>query len=130
MLGRYAKVIKKMGNEKYVRSPFRSRAEYVELVMLPAHYSEYADQMRRVNKQAGVRKILKRAILPTNIEYLFNGSRYILSKGGGNTERRPVGTASNEAMAIEPHSGERDSDIGALFRTGYLFIRKLTLYLL
>ena len=51
--------------------------------------------------------MLARAVIPSNAEYLLNGSRYIMARGGKKAESLPVGTTTNEALAIRPTNIDR-----------------------
>ena len=100
-------VLARLEQEDYTSKPFATRVEYVELVMALLHSPDYRDQMRRKNKGVEVRTMLARAVIPSNVEYLLNGSRYIMARGIKQGQSLPVGTATNEALAIRPTSSDR-----------------------
>ena len=95
-------VIRKLGDDSYIAKPFSTRAEYVELVLALLHSKEHENQVRRRNKNADVETILRRSLAIPNIEYLLNGSRYLVQIGA----RRegvclPIGTTTNEALTVK-----------------------------
>ena len=86
--------------EGYTSNPRGAREEYVELVMDILRSPDYIDQMRRKHKGIDVRTMMARALIPANAEYLLSGSRYIMARGGKPPTSLPVGTTTNEALAI------------------------------
>ena len=86
---------------EYARAPFKSREQYVSMIMAFLHLPEYKGQMIRRHKNVNVETIPRRDIRPVNIEYLLNGARFFDSKGKSERSKYPIGAATNEALARE-----------------------------
>ena len=71
--------------------------------------------MRRRNKDSDVETILRRAVSPISVEYLLNGSRYIIGMGARSDDARlPIGTTTNEALSVyHPPSKHEYMRVGA-----------------
>ena len=92
---------KELGIPEYARTPFKSREEYVSMIMAFLHLPEYEGQMRRRHKNVSVETMLRRAIRPETIEYPLNGSWFLDRKGKSDRSKYPIGATTNEALARE-----------------------------
>ena len=61
---------------------------------------DYRDLEIRKHKVFDAQTMLARDFIPANSEYLLNGRRYIMARGGKTPTSPPVGTKTNEALAI------------------------------